>query len=63
MKTPLAVAEVKVIVAMQLTKQFRLTATSESLRAAVEAKASERAATSFTGDYMLKCSVSSNTLC
>ena len=43
--------------------QFKLTATSKSLRVAVEAKASERAAISFTGNYMLKCSVSSNTLC
>ena len=37
--------------------------TSESLRATEEAKASERAVISFTGNYMLKCSVSSNTLC
>ena len=29
----------------------------------MEAKASERAVISFTGNYMLKCSVSSNTLC
>ena len=48
----------KVIAAMQLTKQF-IEGDGESVREAVEAKASAQTAISFTGSYMSKCSVSS----
>ena len=50
----------KVIAAMQLTKQF-IEGDGESVREAVEAKASVQTAISFTRSYMSKCSVSSNT--